>query len=218
MNLFRVTVFLICLFKVLTVSGQSKAILVPTHSVDIIESMKLHYNRPKGFTEISESECFESKPKLALMITCAQRQLKSKNGEFIAFFSMYRPLGIEDSIFISRISPNGFPGLDRQHEGNIKYSIVQSMGKEAGENWKQYVDYYPVGEARRKFNADTAIFYSIKLEPKDYYLDKYNHFDVLCLTKKRRGMIFFYCFYTDEGKKKFNEYWKAVEGTLRFLD
>ncbi|MCL4640562.1 MAG: hypothetical protein M5Z89_16310, partial [Olivibacter sp.] len=100
----------------------------------------------------------------------------------------------------------------------IKYNIIYAMGKEAGKNWREYVDYYPARKARRKFNADSAFFYSIKLEPKDYYQNKYNHFDILCLAKRRRGVIFFYCFYTDEGKKKFNKYWKAVEGILRFLD
>ncbi len=51
MTLFRITVFLICLVNTLTVAGQSKAILVPTHTVDILKLMNVSYNKPIGFEE-----------------------------------------------------------------------------------------------------------------------------------------------------------------------
>ena len=220
MNLFRVTVFLICLCWTSIVAGQSKAILVPYNGItDLFKTMNLAYDKPVGFEDIPDQECFTSKPKLERIITCTSRQLYSKNRQFIAFITMYPPFRETDSVFLSRISaPGVFKGLDWKHEANIKYNIIYAMGKEAGKNWREYIDYYPAREAHRKFNADSAFFYSLKLEPEDYYQDKYNHLEVLCLAKKRRGVVFFYCFYTDEGKKKFNKYWKAVEGTIRFLD
>ena len=218
MTLFRVTVFLICLCWISIVSSQSPAVLVPTHSVDELELMNVSYNKPAGFEEVPGTECFGSWPKLEAIITCAPRQLRSDDGQFLTFISMYRTLNKDDSIFISKISPNGFIGTDWMHEASIKHHIKASWGKNAAKNLNKYVDYYPTREAHRKFNADSAMFYSIKLEPEDYYQNKYNHFDILCLAKKRRGVIFLYCFYTDEGKKKFKKHWKAVEGTLRFLD
>ncbi|MDX3915369.1 MAG: hypothetical protein QHC79_17630 [Pseudosphingobacterium sp.] len=219
MNLFRITVFLICLCWTSIVAGQSPAVLVPTHTVDELKLMNVSYNKPVGFEEVPGTECFGSWPKLEAIITCAPRQLRSDDGQFLTFISMYRPFNKDDSVFLSKISvPGAFNGLDWKHEANIKYDIIHSMGKEAGKNWREYIDYYPAGEAHRKFNADSAFFYSLKLEPEDYYQDKYNHLEVLCLAKKRRGVIFFYCFYTDEGKKQLKKNWKAIEGTLRFLD
>ena len=215
---FCVIAFLLCLCRAFIAFGQSKAILVPTHTVDALKLMNVAYNKPIGFEEVPGTECFKSWPKLEEIITCSSRQLRSEDGQFLAFTSMYRTLNKEDSIFISKISPNGFIGTEWIHEASIKHHIELSWGEKAAENLKKYVEYYPAGKARRKFNADSAMFYSVKLEPEDYYQNKYNHFDILCLAKKRRGVVFFYCFYTDEGKKKFNKYWKAVERTIRFLD
>ena len=91
-------------------------------------------------------------------------------------------------------------------------------GDTAAQNWKSYVTYYSSTEVRHKFNADTAISFSIKLNPGEYHLGKYNHLDALFLQRSGRGFVNFYFFYTDKGKKQLAKYWSAMEGVLRYED
>jgi hypothetical protein len=198
--------------------AQVPAFLVVQDPIDIIKSMNLEYKKPLGFDQVSSPECFKSYPNLERIITCAYNQLRSADQQFIVFTTLYRPLSEADSVFISKISDRGIRSLDWMHDGNIKGNIEASLGKDAAEHWREYVNYYSPDSARRAFNADSAISYSIKLDSQDHYLSRYNHLDVLCIAKKRRGVVYFYYFYTDEGKKQLSCYRKAMEGTFRYRD
>ena len=198
--------------------GQSEE-WMPQYHIDILKSMKLTYKKPDGFTEVPGTECFKFIPKLKLILTCAGNQLHSEDGQFIAFIPIYRILTKQDSIDIKRMFPNGiFEGVDRRHASQIRGNIRYSLGDTAAQNWKSYVTYYSSTDARYKFNADTAISFSIKLNPGEYYLGKYNHLDALFLQREGKGFINFYCFYTDKAKKHLAKYWNAIEGIFRYED
>lgn len=187
-------------------------------SVDILKSMKLTYNRPVIFDEVMGTECFQDNAQLQATLTCAHRQLHSKDGQFIVFITIYKPFSKQDSTDMKKLMPGGnFNVIDKQHTYQIMGNIRESLGKEASLNWKKYVTYLNPKETKTKFNADTAIFLPIPfIGPEYYYKGKYNNLESLWLQKKGRGWVNFYCFYTDEAKKKLPEYRKAVEGIFRY--
>lgn len=189
------------------------------HDLDILNSMKIIYNKPDGFKEIVRPESFKSKPKLEYIITFAEDQLHSNDEQFIAFIPVHKFFTREDSIDMKKFFPGmPFDVIDKIHSNAIKNNIKMSLGEEAARDYIKYITYYSPEEAKHKFNADTAISFQIKLDFNDYYEEKYNHLDALFLQKKGRGYINFYCFYTDSAIKKLPEYWKAIEGVFRYED
>ena len=216
----RLFVFLVVFYFTLTACfGQSSLSWMDKYYVNTLKTMKIDYNRPSGFDEISGKECFDSIPALKDLISCVSNQLHSNDGQFIAFIPVYHPLTKKDSIDISRMFPDSvFPGVNRIHEPLAEAGIKLSLGEAAAKNWRRYVNYYPQKDAVSKFNADTALSYSIKLDSQEYYKNKFNHLKVLILQKRDRGYINFYCFYTDKAQPNFSKYWKAIEGVFRYRD
>ena len=189
------------------------------HRAAVLSSMKLTYTKPNGFTEEQALECFEDHAKLALIITCAGNQLQANDGQFIAFIPFQRILTKQDSADIKGLFPGAvFPGVDNLHTTQIKDDIRHARGEKEAAHWKRYVTYYAPADAKRKFNADTAITYSVRLDPGEYYKGKYNHLDALFIQRKGRGYVNFFCFYTDKAKENFSAYWKAMEGVFRYED
>lgn len=191
---------------------------LPKHSVDILKLMKIVYRKPTILNEVKGMECFDDNVQLKATLTCVGQQLHSKDGEFIAFISMYKPFSKQDSIGLQKLMPrHNFDHIDKQHTNHIRRDIRNSLGKEAALQWKQHVTYYALEDAKSKFNADSAIIFPIKLDPNyDFYKGKYSHLETLYLQKKGRGFINFYCFYTDKAKKKLPAYRKAIEKTFRY--
>ncbi|WP_316793713.1 hypothetical protein [Pedobacter frigoris] len=186
---------------------------------DILKSMGLIYRTTDTFEEVKGSECFNDNPKLKEILTCVSHHLYSKDKEFVVFIPIYKPFSRQDSIEMKQMMPGGnFDHIDKQHTNSIRRDIGSSLGKDASLNWKQYVTYYSAKEAKTKFNADSAVFVPIKLDPQDYYKGKYNHMEALYLQKKGRGFVNFYCFYTDKAKKKLPQYRKAIEEIFRYED
>ncbi|MDR6943810.1 hypothetical protein [Mucilaginibacter pocheonensis] len=198
--------------------AQDAPVLVVKDPIDIMKSMKLEYKKPSGFDELRRSECFKSYPKLERIITCAYSQLRSTNQQLIVVTTLYRPLTKDDSVFMSRISPNRIKSLDWMHEANIKGNIEESLGKDSAQYWRKFVKYYPQDKVKKTFNADSAITYSVNLDLRNYYQSKYRYLDVLCVAKKRRGVMYFFYLYTEEGKKHFPDYRASFEGAFRYLD
>ena len=219
-KLSRVYLF-IAFFCLLSFSGFGQTSLnwMEPYYMNILKSMKIDYNKPSGFEEISYLECFDSIPRVENLLSCIATQLHSDDGQFIAFIPIYRPLNEGDSINIKSMFPDAiFPGVDRRHESLAKAGIELSLGKAAAKNWRKYVDYYPQKDAVLKFNADTALSYSIKLKPEDYYKNRFKNLKVLVLQKRGRGIVNFYCFYTDKAQPNFTKYWKSIEGVFRYED
>lgn len=211
-------IFLCLLVSSIACHAQGSMALVVKDPVDIVKSMKLEYKKPSGFEELRSSECFKPYPKLERIITCAYGLLRSTDQQFIVVTTLYRPLTKDDSVFISRISPNRITSLDWLHEANIKSNIEESLGKDSAQYWRNYVKYYPSNKVRKIFNADSAITYSVNLDLRNYYQRKYRYLDVLCVAKKRRGVMYFFYLYTDEGRKRYSDYRASFEGAFRYLD
>jgi hypothetical protein len=200
-------------------SAQTAEPWMPEQHVEVLRSMKLTYKKPAGFMEVPGWDCFKEIPKLELIITCAGNQLHAADSQFIAFIPVYRIMTTKDSIDITQMFPNSpFEGVNKMHASQIRGVIRYAVGEEATGNWAKYVTYYSAADAKRKFNADSAVTFSIKLNPNEYYKGKYNHLDALFIQKAGRGYINFFCFYTDKAKKNLPTYWKAIEGVFRYED
>ena len=179
--------------------------------------MKLIYKKPDGFREVSKTECFKEYPQLEQAFGCFGNQLISENNEFIAFMPIFEPLTEEDSLRFQRLFPSkSFDFVDKQHLRQIRATIKAYQGEEVAEKMTDLLTYYPEEVTKSKFNADTVFRYSMKLKRKDYYKEKFKYVDFLCLQKKGRGYILFYCFYTAKAKRNLNDYWKKIEGVLRY--
>lgn len=191
--------------------------------VDILQQkMKLTYKKPAIFDEIRTGDCFKEYPRLEFILTCVDHQLKSKNEDFLAFIPVYRP---PDSAWIQYYFSGSHDVANQMYANQIRAKILTSLGKNASFhgpnadfNWKAYVHYYPTEEAKLKFNADNAVSFPIHLTPNDYYKGKYKYLKALFLQKNGRGFINFWCFYTEQGKKDLDKYWKAIESVFRYED
>lgn len=70
--------------------------------------------------------------------------------------------------------------------------------------------------AREMFNADSLYFYEIPLDVS--YKDIYNHCLGMISAKQDRASIFFKWFFTDEGKKRQNEYIAQLKKAVWYDD
>lgn len=188
--------------------------------LDILKSMKLTYRKPAILDEVKGLECFEGNPQLNEILTCAKHQLHSKDGQFIAFIQIFKPITEADTLFMKKLNPfRSYDFVDKQHIIHMKKDLRVSLLKEGSLNWDHYVTYYSPNDAKSKFNADTAIFLPIDIIlPKFYYKGKYNNLEALYLQKKGSGFVNFYWFYTDEAKKDLPLYRKAIEKVFRYDD
>lgn len=195
--------------------------------------MGIVYRKPPGFDEVSRTECFEGYPELKRIVSCAWNQLRSDDGECVIFLPIYPPFTEKDTLFVlhnRRWSPDDpLRVLDMQHVGQTHCNIVFAQGndqsyflqrkrKHRTKNWRKYLDYYTLEEARYMFGADTAYRYSLNIVPgKRYrYEEKYDYLDVLTLQKKGRGYIMLFCFTTEKGKANLQYYWERIEMIFRY--
>jgi hypothetical protein len=201
------------------VSAQSNDDWMSPDYKDRLKTMKLNYRKPGILQEVKGHECFKEYPMLSQIITCAGNQLLSSDDQFLAFIPIYPIMTKEDSIFYQRLRPASKTfNPNRQHMYQMRNAIRMSLGEETSKTWRDLVNYYPSGDAKLKFNADTAVSFSIKLDDKNIYKGICTHLDALYLQKKDRGFVNFYIFYTDKGKKNLPAYMKAIEGILRYED
>lgn len=107
--------------------------------------------------------------------------------------------------------------VDKQHSWQMRGIIKRYYG-EIGSSWTDSIKHYPADEAVTKFNADSAFYFSLNLNPEDYYKGVYKYVKVLVLQKKDRGYAYICSFYTDKAKKQLNKYWCRIERTLRYED
>ena len=190
--------------------------------INLLEGGYADYTKPVCFEEvINGTDCFENNPKLKKILTCGGNQLRSKDNRFVVFNmigTIYTRNPQKDQII--RILPPEGKSTYRVNTFYIYYiknDISQSLGKEAALNWEDHVNYYSKKETLNKFNAEMAISYSINLQPKDYYKEKYNNLWVL-LIRKGGGFIRMYCFYEDMSKRKLAKYKAKIESVFRYKD
>ncbi len=184
----------------------------------MLKGMKLKYTKPDGFKEVHKSECFDDNAKLRAMLLCLTNQLISDDDEFVAFYPLLRVYTESDSISINKMFPGSIRSLNGMHLRQLKHHIRTAYDAEAAKQWKNYVTYYSSEEAKTKFNADTAISYSIRLDTNAFYRGKYSHVGALLLQKKDLGFVCMSFFYTDKANGKLTKYWLAMERMLRYED
>lgn len=192
--------------------------------INFLKTIRLNYRTPSLFSEIPIVECFKGNPRLEFMLGCAGNQLISHDKEFIAFIPLKRFLSKKDSIDLRKSFPGAsIPDLNSQHIYSIRAQVLSSLGKDAslkGENasfnWRKYVRYYSCKDAKQKFNADTAITYSITLNGNEIYKSKYRFLKILVLQKKDRGFIEMYSFYSGKNNTDFNKYWSLIESAFKY--
>ena len=185
----------------------------------ILDTMKVTLTKPSTFLEQEGVECFKPYPKLESILTCAGNQLISSDGEVLAFLYIYKPFRKADSISMQKMFPDrNFDVIDKVHANTIRNNIIFSQGEKAASEWKKYVTYYPGSEAKTKFNADTAIKFSIPLKQEDFYKSKFQFLRALFIQKRDRGFLGIYVFSTPKAEGKIEDYWTQIETIFRYRD
>jgi len=168
---------------------------------DALDSMGLICRLPVGFQRTALFDCHEDNRKLDLITGCIMNAMVSEDGQCILSLPIYRPLSTKEMEHIDSLFPQFKEGRLPGHLANSKQSILSAYGKQVESRWKDYIRYYSDEEAQPKFNADTAITFTIELDSNIRYKGKYGNLDVLFVTKEGRGFINYYLYYTDEAKK-----------------
>ena len=106
--------------------------------------------------------------------------------------------------------------MESSHLSNIKGDFIKNIGKRDISLSDLPLTYKSSKFAREAFNADTVIAYPLKMW--DKFEDKYTHCLVMALQKRYRGIILFYCLYTDEGSKKLDYYLQLLEKVFWYRD
>ena len=196
-----------------------------------METMQVNYRKPDRFDEISGYETFEHSPELRDIVgRLVGYRLDAQDGQCTVFIRLLEPTN--DSLYVishQHHSPdNPCKVLDMRHMWQIRVSVIYALGygydyflqKKNFVDWRRYLEYYPEKQARKIFNADTAIRVSLNLLPdKVYnYKEKYKYLDMLVLQKMKRGFIQIFVFTTEEGRKNLPYYWKKIETIFRYQE
>ena len=188
----------------------------------------IEYQIPENFSQVPDTqedydlniECFDSESIiLQKSFTCQMNRFNSDDGCVKVFTKAYEIDSKEDSIrnvkmahYDTRFPRNTF------HIPYIGIDIAYFYGVEARQHWKEYVYYYPDEEARKICNADTLIFYTLKLNDGEYFQNRYNRIAVYCMQKNERGFFNVYCFYDDQAANNPEKYLEPVLKAFRFKE
>ena len=182
-----------------------------------LETMNLEYRHPKGYISNGNNE---------------EINIRSKSGEWICtnyptiytddkFFITYDIIPIttrEDSALRAKMFPGTPDVIDKQHIYQLRSLLRSTIGEDASESWKNYVTYLPEEEAKRKFNADTVITYSVSFEKDYYFRDKYSNCKIYFIQRKGRGFVPIFCFFDEKAFKEQKKYLKAAESIFWYGD
>lgn len=193
------------------------------YEINMLKNSRLIYNKPNNFKEvIGGNDCFENNPTLKKILICGGNKLQSNDSSFVVFNTIgtvYTRKPQNDQVIQVLPPKEKTPYTPNTHYiAYIKNDISQSLGKEAALNWQDHVRYYSKEETLKKFNADTAISYSINLKSQDYYQGKYNNLWVLMIQKKDKGFLRMYCFYENISKKKLAKYKAEIEKVFSYTN
>lgn len=108
--------------------------------------------------------------------------------------------------------------LDMQHMWQTRSAVIRAscfgfgydyfLQRKNFVDWRHCLEYYPKKQARRVFNADTAIRVSLNLLPGEVYgyRGRYDYLDMLVLQKMRRGYLQLFVFTTEKGRNRLPYY------------
>lgn len=183
-NLFAISLFFLC-----QTSFSQSPDWMSEYEIKALEEMNLIYTKSNKFDEITGHKPFKNNQ---TWLEYEYNQLQSTDNRFIAFININGISRIHKKIGLLSISNLGILSpKEKEHykSGEIyidfmKRGILNYKGEEEAANWEKHINFYSKKETENKFNADKAISYSIKLQPKDYHQGKYNNLWVLYLQKK----------------------------------
>jgi hypothetical protein len=180
------------------------------------ETMCIEYRCPDGFDEILHRERFEFKPLLMkAMGFGASLILRSKDGHCTVFTHIESILTPENA---KKYSRGEFAVKEDEEYIAAIRRILYVKGEDVRNSWKKHIQYCPAEEAKLKFNADTAVFFSFILSDSDAYQDVYNYCKVLIIRKKGRGYLPLYCMYDAKAAGNIDAYLTAIESAFKYVD
>jgi len=188
------------------------------HDPNGLKSMKLAYKKP-DLLRAAGLEYFKNQPTLKYMLG-SRDLLRSEDGNFIAMFpDVYEIFSKEKLLRIKDLFPSTPELVNKQHIAQLKKELKAATFEEKGGlNWKDYLNYYPTEEAMSKFNADTAITYTIKLNPDYRYNGTHPNLWALTIQKRNKGYVTIHCFYEDMPEDELEQYKAAVESIFTYED
>ena len=124
--------------------------------------------------------------------------MASDDGQCIVIVHIFEPITERDEQYIvhmRRYSPDDpLRVLDMQHMWQTRSAVIRASGygcdyflqRKNFVDWRRCLEYYPKKQARRVFNADTAIRVSLNLLPGEVYgyRGRYDYLDMLVLDRK----------------------------------
>ena len=136
----------------------------------LTEGMKIVYQKPGKFVEIPTTECNKDYPKLESTFTCMGNQLNSKDGQFISFlvFPEIYTKEFQERLNWLTAGTRDEDWVDKQHYRQMR-GIIKGYYGEIGSAWTDSIKHSPADEAVTKFNADSAFYFSLNLNPEDYF-------------------------------------------------
>ena len=142
--------------------------------------------------------------------------LTSDDGRIMTRFDFSQPFTRDDSIrAVSVSSAHVWDRVNREHIWKA-IEFLNAEHDDVNDNWKKYVSYLSNSEAKTKFNADTAIYFSLQKNP--FSGSKYEKSDVLIIHKKDRGCLAMFFLYNTDSKEKLNDYITAMERSIKYGD
>lgn len=142
---------------------------------------------PDGFISDPGFECFDNNPELGKAFTCVNNKLISQDGELIVFIPIDNILEEQDSIFIAKFFGRSFDP-NQIHTNNLKQQII-ALTENDKSNWDKALTYLDHDEAKDRFNADSVMYFQVKLGNDMIYKEKFNNVTSLVFQKKDRGFL-----------------------------
>lgn len=135
----------------------------------------------------------------------------SKDGDFVVYIHVPPIYCRSDSFYIDSglLNDKLHVPINTYHLTYIKNDFQENVGTDTATADEMKVQYLPVRYARKAFNADTVLTYSLKMWKK--HEDRYNRCRVIMLHKKSRGCIFLYCLYNNKSDMGIMNYITKLE-------
>lgn len=175
----------------------------------VVEGYTWSYNEA-GFdlSSVTPSLSVDNKPSVH---TC----IASKDSNFLIYFKADVLYPLKDSL-VEKVNDNQL--LTTKKTGYwlwVEQDLMFSLGKSYDSLEKSIVHRMPMNYAKETYHADEVFTYPMNLKHGNFQ-GKYNHFQVVYIVKKDRGVVRLYCFYNDQGNWNQRTYRKGVETMFWF--
>lgn len=183
---------------------------------DILTKRDISIKLPDGFknTESDTLDWLKDNPRLEKMFDMIYNKFISEDRECLISLPLFRLLAENeaDSIQVKKSFPNLPFTINGWHVGHLaKYVFFGKDLDYKTANLNDHLTYYSKAEALSKFNADTAVVFTMVLKDVDAYKGKFNNVEVILLQKNGRGLVSIVCLFTDKAKLNWQYYKDKIE-------